>query len=176
MKFLETPLRGAYVIDTEPHHDERGFFARTFCKEEFLTHGLVNDYVQCNVSYNIRRGTVRGMHYQFSPFEETKLIRCTRGAIYDVIIDLRPLSNTYLKWYAVELSENNGRMLYVPEGFAHGFQTLKDKTEVFYHMSQIYDASSSRGVPWNDPVFNIEWPLSCEVISTKDRDFQGFVI
>lgn len=174
MKFLETPLRGAYVIDTEPHHDERGFFARTFCKEEFITHGLVNDFVQCNVSYNIRRGTVRGMHYQVSPFEETKLIRCTRGAIYDAIIDLRPLSNTYLKWYAVELSENNGRMLYVPEGFAHGFQTLEDKTEVFYHMAEFYHPECGTGVRWDDTTFGIEWPFQNPILNEKDRSYSNW--
>lgn len=157
MKFLETPLKGAYLIEIEPHQDERGFFARTFCKEEFIKHDLKDDFLQCNVSFNHRRGTVRGMHYQVKPFEETKLIRCTRGAIYDVIIDLCQTSDTYLRWYAIELNENNGRMLYVPEGFAHGFQTLEDNTEVFYQMSEFYHPDCATGVRWDDPTFGIRW-------------------
>ncbi|WP_339824413.1 dTDP-4-dehydrorhamnose 3,5-epimerase [Paenibacillus sp. FSL R7-0163] len=174
MKFLETPLKGAYLIEIEPHQDERGFFARTFCKEEFIKHDLKDDFLQCNVSFNHRRGTVRGMHYQVKPFEETKLIRCTRGAIYDVIIDLCQTSDTYLRWYAIELNENNGRMLYVPEGFAHGFQTLEDNTEVFYQMSEFYHPDCATGVRWDDPTFGIRWPLTNYIMNDKDRNFPNW--
>lgn len=174
MKFLETPLKGAYLIEIEPHQDERGFFARTFCKEEFTKHDLKDDFLQCNVSFNHRRGTVRGMHYQVKPFEETKLIRCTRGAIYDVIIDLRQTSDTYLRWYAIELNENNGRMLYVPEGFAHGFQTLEDNTEVFYQMSEFYHPDCAFGVRWDDSAFGIRWPLTNYIMNDKDRNYPNW--
>ncbi|MEC0133031.1 MULTISPECIES: dTDP-4-dehydrorhamnose 3,5-epimerase [Paenibacillus] len=174
MKFLETPLKGAYLIEIEPHQDERGFFARTFCKEEFIKHDLKDDFLQCNVSFNHRRGTVRGMHYQVKPFEETKLIRCTRGAIYDVIIDLCQTSDTYLRWYAIELNENNGRMLYVPEGFAHGFQTLEDNTEVFYQMSEFYHPDCATGVRWDDPTFGIRWPLTNYIMNDKDRNYPNW--
>lgn len=174
MKFLETPLKGAYLIEIEPHQDERGFFARTFCKEEFIKHDLKDDFLQCNVSFNHRRGTVRGMHYQVKPFEETKLIRCTRGAIYDVIIDLCQTSDTYLRWYAIELNENNGRMLYVPEGFAHGFQTLEDNTEVFYQMSEFYHPDCATGVRWDDPTFGIRLPLTNYIMNDKDRNFPNW--
>lgn len=174
MKFLETPLKGAYLIEIEPHQDERGFFARTFCKEEFIKHDLKDDFLQCNVSFNHRRGTVKFMHYQVKPFEETKLIRCTRGAIYDVIIDLCQTSDTYLRWYAIELNENNGRMLYVPEGFAHGFQTLEDNTEVFYQMSEFYHPDCATGVRWDDPTFGIRWPLTNYIMNDKDRNYPNW--
>jgi dTDP-4-dehydrorhamnose 3,5-epimerase len=174
MKFSELPLKGAYIVDIEPHQDERGFFARTFCKDEFSKYGLVDDFQQCNVSFNHRRGTLRGMHYQIKPFEEIKLIRCTRGAIYDVIIDLRHLSDTYLGWYAVELNESNSQMLYVPEGFAHGFQTLEDNTEIFYQMSECYHPECSAGVRWDDAAFGIHWPLPNFIINENDRSYPNW--
>ena len=156
MIFTETRLAGAYLIEPERIEDERGFFARTWCRDEFERHGLNPRLVQCNVSYNARRGTLRGMHYQAKPHEEAKLVRCTRGAIYDVIVDLRPDSPTYRQWVAAELTAENRRMLYIPEGFAHGFQTLADETEVFYQMSELFHPESARGVrmttrPWGSP-------------------------
>lgn len=176
MKFTETPLKGAHVIDIEPHYDERGHFARTFCKTEFSLHGLVNDFVQCNTSFNLRRGTLRGMHFQLEPFGEAKLIRCTRGAVYDVIIDLRENSSTYLKWFAVELNEANGLMLYVPEGFAHGFQTLEDKSEVYYHMSETYRSEYSAGVRWDDAAFTIKWPIDTPIINDRDKNYPNWML
>ncbi|WP_339251810.1 dTDP-4-dehydrorhamnose 3,5-epimerase [Paenibacillus sp. FSL P2-0136] len=176
MKFTETPLIGAYVINMEPHYDERGHFARVFCKAEFSLHGLANDFVQCNTSFNIHRGTLRGMHFQLEPFGETKLIRCTRGAVYDVIIDLRKNSSTYLKWFAVELDEANGRMLYVPEGFAHGFQTLEDKSEVYYQMSETYRSEYSAGVRWDDAAFTIKWPIDTPIINDRDNNYPNWTL
>lgn len=174
VRFFETPLKGAFVIDIDPISDERGYFARTFCKKEFELYRLKNDFKQCNISFNLRRGTIRGMHFQIPPYEETKLVSCINGAIYDVIIDLRQDSDTYLQWYSVELNAENQRMLYVPEGFAHGFQTLEDNTKVFYQMGEYFEQQSSSGVRWDDPVFGIEWPLPCEVISNKDQQFPGY--
>ena len=174
MKFLETELKGAYVIEPEAICDERGFFARTFCRQEFAVHGLNCEVAQCNLSYNARRGTLRGMHYQAKPHAEAKLVQCVRGAIYDVIIDLRPGSETCCRWVGVELSEENRRMLYVPEGFAHGFQTLRDDTVVYYQISEFYAPQSARGVRWDDPAFGIEWPLSDPVISEKDRQLPDY--
>lgn len=171
MKFVPTALAGAYVVEMEPLTDERGFFARSWCKREFADHGLNGDLVQCNVSYNRARGTLRGMHYQAAPHEEVKLVRCTQGAIYDVLVDLRPDSPTYRSWIAVELTAANRRMLYVPAGLAHGFQTLQDDSEVFYQMSAYFDAPSARGVRWNDPAFGIEWPSREPVISAKDANY-----
>jgi dTDP-4-dehydrorhamnose 3,5-epimerase len=162
--FTETELAGAFVIELERHTDERGFFARTFCQQEFEAHGLRAEVAQCNVSFNKRKGTLRGMHYQAAPFAEAKLVRCTAGSIYDVIIDLRPASPTFKRHFAVELSAENHRMLYIPDDFAHGFQTLEDDTEVFYQMAQRYSAEHARGVRWNDPAFGIEWPKGERII------------
>lgn len=169
MNFKETKLRGAYVIEPELLEDERGFFARIWSEEEFAVRGLNPRIVQCNSSFNKQRGTLRGMHYQIPPHEEAKLVRCTAGAIYDVIIDLREDSPTRSKWIGVELSARNRLMVYVPEGFAHGFQTLADETEVFYQVSAYYHQESARGVRWDDPAFGIDWPLEISVISERDR-------
>ncbi len=174
MIFTETNLKGAFIIDPERIEDERGFFARTWCQTEFEAHGLDTRLVQCNISFNAKKGTLRGMHYQASPYEETKLVRCTMGALYDVIIDLRPASPTFKQWIAVELTADNRRMLYIPGGFAHGFQTLEDSTEVFYQMSEIYHSESARGVRWDDPAFVVEWPLPDPIMSAKDRTYQNF--
>lgn len=174
MKFSPTALAGACIIDIEPVPDERGFFARSWCREEFARHGLNPDLVQCSVSFNKKRGTLRGVHYQAKPHEETKVVRCTRGVIYDVIVDLRPESSTFRKWIAVELSADNRRMLYIPAGLAHGFQSLADDTEVFYQISTPYHPESARGVRWDDPAFGIEWPVTERVISDKDRQYPDF--
>ncbi|MBU4220126.1 MAG: dTDP-4-dehydrorhamnose 3,5-epimerase [Euryarchaeota archaeon] len=174
MKFIETKLKGAHIIEPQRLEDERGFFARTFCQKEFEGHGLNPRLVQCSISYNKRKGTLRGMHYQVEPMAEAKLVRCTRGAIFDVIIDLRPDSLTYCQWIAVELNEDNHLMLYVPEGCAHGFQTLTDDTEVLYQISEFYAPEFAHGVRWNDPVFSIEWPISNPVLYDKDRSYKGF--
>jgi dTDP-4-dehydrorhamnose 3,5-epimerase len=170
--FTETKLKGAFVIEPERIEDERGFFARTFCEREFEARGLNARVAQCSISFNRKKGTLRGMHYQVAPHEEAKLVRCTRGAIYDVIIDLRADSPTFRQWVAVELTEDNRRMLYIPEGFAHGFQTLEDNTEVFYQISEFYHPESARGVRWDDPAFGIDWPPEDQrVISARDQDY-----
>ena len=174
MIFTETPLKGAFVIEPEIIKDERGFFARTFCREEFAARGLNPNVAQCNLSFNAKKGTVRGMHYQAEPYAEVKLVRCTRGTIYDVIIDLRKNSPTFKKWFAVELAAKNNKMLYVPENFAHGFQTLEENTEVFYQMSEFYRPEYAGGVRWDDPVFGIEWPTGPRVIADKDRNHPDF--
>ena len=174
MLFQETKLAGAFVIQPEKRKDDRGFFARTFCREEFLAHGLNPAVSQCNVSFNKRSGTLRGMHYQISPFAETKLVRCISGAIFDVIIDLRESSETFTQYFALELSAPSGNMLYIPEGFAHGFQTLRDDTEVFYQMSQPYAPDSARGVRWDDPAFAIQWPAAERIILERDRNYPDF--
>lgn len=175
MRFTEVKLKGAYIIEMELIEDERGFFARSFCKNEFEKHGLNPNIVQCNISCNKKRGTLRGMHYQTKPYEEAKVVSCIRGALYDVIIDLRPDSPTYCRWSAVELTEKNYKMIYVPEGFAHGFQTLEDNTEVFYQMSQFYHPECARGVRWDDLAFGIEWPHSEQrIISQKDLRYPNF--
>jgi len=173
--FTETKLPGAYVIEVEKREDQRGFFGRTFCREEFEAHGLNSQVVQCNTSFNKRKGTLRGMHFQAVPFAEAKLVRCTSGSIYDVIIDLRPASRTFKQHFAVELSAANQRMLYIPENMAHGFQTLEDDTEVFYQMSQMFSAEHARGVRWNDPAFGIEWPADERIITERDRNYPDFV-
>lgn len=175
MIFRETKLPGAFVIEQERHADERGFFARTFCREEFTERGMNPHVAQCNVSFNKRRGTLRGMHYQVQPLAEAKLVRCTSGAIFDVIIDLRDSSATFCQHVAIELCARSGNMLYIPEGFAHGFQTLEDNTEVFYQMSQPYAAECARGVRWNDPSFAVEWPSADRIILERDRNYPDFV-
>lgn len=175
MKFLATSLPGVFVIELEPIADERGFFARTVCAEEFAPHGLRAQFAQCSISFNARAGTLRGMHWQAPPHEEAKLIRCTRGAIYDVALDLRPASLTYKRWYAAELTAENRRMLYVPEGCAHGFQTLADDSEVEYQISVPYVADAARGAKWDDPAFGIEWPpAQPRILSAKDRGYPAF--
>ena len=176
MLFTETKLTGAYIIDIQKLEDNRGFFARSWCQKEFEVHDLTSRLVQANVSLTERRGMIRGMHYQVAPYEEAKLIRCTKGAIYDVIIDLRPNSTTYMQWIGVELTADNYRMLFAPEGCAHGFQTMRDNTEVFYHASQFYQPSAERGVRWNDTIFGIEWPeVEYCILSTKDQNWPDFI-
>ena len=174
MIFTAAPIPGAYVIDPERLEDERGFFARTWCQREFKAHGLNPGLAQCNISYNRRKGTLRGMHYQAVPHAEARLVRCTSGAIYDVIVDLRPDSVTFKRWFPVELTADNRRMLYIPEGLAHGFLTSRDDTEVFYQMSEFYTPGSARGVRWNDPAFGIEWPQEIQVIAERDRNYPDF--
>ena len=169
MKFLKTALHGAYIIELEASEDERGYFARTFCRREFADHGLNYEVAQCSISYNARRGTLRGMHYQVEPHREGKLVHCVGGSLYDVIVDLRPESDTYCRWIGVELSPLKRRLIYVPEGFAHGFQTLEDNTTVYYQISEFYAPQSARGVRWDDPAFGIKWPLSNPIFSEKDR-------
>ncbi|MBI5740596.1 MAG: dTDP-4-dehydrorhamnose 3,5-epimerase [Nitrospirae bacterium] len=174
MLFTETKLKGAYIIEPERLEDERGFFARTWCWKEFEMHGLVTTPAQCSISFNKERGTLRGMHYQAAPNAETKLIRCTRGSVYDVIVDLRPASATFRQWLPVVLSGENRTMLYVPEGFAHGFLTLEDDTEVFYQMSEFYHPERARGVRWNDPALSVEWPAEVKVMSERDRHYPDY--
>lgn len=172
--FTETELPGSYVIELERQEDERGFFARVWCEKEFHKHCLDTTVVQCNVSFNKKRGTLRGMHYQAHPHAEVKLIRCTRGSLYDVIVDLRPDSPTYKRYISIILSAENHMILYVPKGFAHGFQTLEDDTEVFYQMSEFYTQESARGFRWNDPAFRIAWPDDTRTISSKDLSYPDF--
>lgn len=176
MTFNETKLKNAFVISLDRAEDERGFFARTFCRDEFLKHGLNPDVVQCSISFNKRRGTLRGMHFQRRPHEECRLVRCTMGAVHDVIIDLRAESPTFKQWASVELSATNRLMICVPAGFAHGFQTIEDNTEVFYQMSEFYVPDSAGGVRWNDPAFGITWPPGPRTISKRDQQFADFVL
>lgn len=168
MKFTVTKLKGAYIVDSGFKHDHRGFFARTFCAQEFATHNLNPVVVQCNLAFNYNKGTLRGIHYQVSPATEAKFIRCTQGEIYNVIIDLRPESNTYLQYIGVELTAKNRRSLYVPDMFAHGYQTLTDNTEVMYQVSEYYTPNRERGLRYDDPLLGIEWPLPISEISDKD--------
>jgi len=174
MIFKETNLQGSFVIEPEMLTDERGAFARIFCQKEFENHGLNPNIFQCSISLNKKKFTLRGMHFQKSTHAEAKLVRCSRGLIYDVIVDLRPDSPTYMGWTSIEISLENKRMVYVPEGFAHGFQTLEDNTEVIYQMSQFYSPGHSGGFRWDDPSFNIEWPTEPIVISPKDQIFPDF--
>lgn len=174
MIFRKIGLKGAYLIEPEKINDHRGFFARSFCVKEFEQYGLKTRFVQCNISYNIKRGTLRGLHYQNHPFPEVKLVRCSRGAIYDVIIDLRSESPSYKSHFGVRLDELNSWQLYVPEGFAHGFITLEDHSEISYQMSEYYSPQHSGGIRWDDPCFNIRWPLDPVVISDKDRILPHF--
>jgi dTDP-4-dehydrorhamnose 3,5-epimerase len=174
MIFTETELKGAFIIDVEPINDERGMFARTWCQREFEAQGLKVPWVQNNVSLNHKKGTLRGMHYQVPPHEEIKLVRCTAGSIYDVIIDLRADSPTFCQHVGVTLSADNRRALYIPQNFAHGFQTLSDHTEVFYQMSAFYEGGAARGFRWDDSAFNIQWPEPLTVIADKDRAWPPF--
>lgn len=176
MIFRESILKGAFVIEPERSSDDRGYFARTWCRREFGEMGLDASLVQCGTSYNRTAGTLRGMHYQEDPYAETKLIRCTRGSVFDVIIDLRRTSATYMQHAAVRLSATEGNMLYVPGGFAHGFQTLEDDSELFYQISEYYHPEAARGIRWDDPAFRIEWPaVESRVISRRDRDWPNYV-
>ena len=174
MIFVPTALPGAYIVEMERREDDRGFFARTWCRREFAQMGLNSELVQSNVSYSQRRGTLRGMHWQAPPHVEAKLIRCTRGAIWDAIIDLRPGSSTYTNYLGVELTAESGRALYVPEGMAHGFVTLDDDCEVSYQMSEYFEPSAARGVRWNDPAFGIAWPLSDPILHPRDAAYPDF--
>jgi dTDP-4-dehydrorhamnose 3,5-epimerase len=171
LKFTPTPLAGAYVIELERIEDERGFFARSFCQEEFRKQGLKPAIAQCNVSWNRKRGTLRGLHYQAAPHEEAKVVRCTRGTVWDVLVDLREGSPTRLRWHAQELSAENRRAFYVPEGFAHGFQALADDSEVLYQMSEFYHPGLARGLRWDDPKLGIRWPLPEPTLSARDRSY-----
>jgi dTDP-4-dehydrorhamnose 3,5-epimerase len=169
MRFHATPLAGAWLIEPECRADERGFFARSWCRAEFAAHGIDCTWAQCNISFNRTRGTLRGLHYQAEPYAEAKLLRCTRGALFDVIVDLRPDSPTFARWVAFELSAENHRMVFAPGGFAHGFQTLADDTEVFYQMSEPYCPEAARGVAWDDPSLAIAWPPCAQrIISARD--------
>jgi dTDP-4-dehydrorhamnose 3,5-epimerase len=174
MIFTETPLAGAYLIDLEKRGDERGFFARAFCEREFAGHGLVTHFVQINNSLSAQQGTLRGMHYQLAPKAETKVVRCIRGALYDIILDLRDGSPTFGQSYGAELSAENRRMMYVPKGFAHGLFTLADDTEAFYLVDEFYAPEHERGIRWNDPKFSIRWPSQPNVLSDKDRNHRDF--
>jgi dTDP-4-dehydrorhamnose 3,5-epimerase len=174
MKFEKTIIPGVWLIDIAPHGDDRGFFARTWCVEEAVAYGLNPACVQCNISFNRLRGTLRGMHWQAAPHAEAKLIRCTRGAVWDVTLDLRPKSSAYGKWTGVELSADNRKMVYIPEGVAHGFQTLEADTELFYQMSEVYVHELARGARWDDPAFGIKWPVSNPVLSDRDRTYEDF--
>jgi dTDP-4-dehydrorhamnose 3,5-epimerase len=175
MIFTQTRLKGAFIIEIEKLKDERGFFARSWDKNIFEEHGLNSNLVQCSISFNKSKGTLRGMHYQIYPHEEDKLVRCVRGKAFEVIIDLRPESTTYLQWESFEASSENYRMLYVPKGFAFGFQTLEENTEIFYQIMELYAPEFARGILWNDKVFNISWPLNPTIISKRDLSFKPFM-
>jgi len=174
VKFMPMPIVGAFVIEIEPIEDTRGFFARTYCEREFVDHGLPSRFVQCNSSLTRKRGTLRGMHLQAPPHEEAKLIRCTSGGVYDVTLDLRPSSATFMKWHAVELDAVRRNAVYIPEGCAHGFQTLRDESELQYSMSAQYEPDASRGVRWNDEAFKIRWPIDNPILSPADLALARF--
>jgi dTDP-4-dehydrorhamnose 3,5-epimerase len=174
MIFTETTLHGSYVIHLERNEDQRGFFARSWCRREFESHGLSGRLSQCNISFNRERGTLRGMHFQEPPYAEAKLVRCTRGSAYDVMIDLRRDSVTFRRHFGTIVSAENREMVYVPEGFAHGFLTMEDSTEIFYQMSEFYAPEHARGVRWDDPAFGVRWPVVVRVISDRDRSYPDF--
>jgi len=175
MKYTETKILGAFIIEPEKLEDERGYFMRGWCKNEFEAQGLISTFVQCNISFSRKAGTLRGLHYQIPPHQETKLIRCTKGALYDVIIDLRIRSPTNMQWLGAELRADTYKMLYIPEGLAHGFLTLEDNTEVFYPVSQFYCPGFERGIRWNDPMFAIEWPeTDVRILSEKDKNWSDY--
>ncbi|MBW4518495.1 MAG: dTDP-4-dehydrorhamnose 3,5-epimerase [Scytolyngbya sp. HA4215-MV1] len=173
MLFKETKLKGSYIIDIEPREDNRGFFARAFCQKEFEDHGLKSSIAQSNIAFSLKKGTLRGMHFQYPPAAETKLVRCTRGGILDIIVDLRPESSTYLQHISVELNEDNYRALYVPERFAHGYQVLCDNTETSYQVGEFYTPGAEGGLMYDDPRLGLEWPLPVSVISEKDQKFRS---
>lgn len=172
MIFEELSIAGVYRISLEKHEDNRGFFARTFCKKEFAAHNLVTDFVQCNLSYNRIKGTLRGMHFQTPPYEEIKIVSCMHGTVYDVVLDIRENSETYGKWLSQELSEDNNIMLYIPKGLAHGFQTLTDEALVYYQMSSFYSPNAASGIRFDDKRFNIIWPIENKIMSEKDREYK----
>jgi dTDP-4-dehydrorhamnose 3,5-epimerase len=174
MTFHQTKIQGVFEIQIEPRHDERGFFARAWCQKEFGSHGLNASLVQCSISFNTRKGTLRGVHYQADPHPEAKVVRCTHGALFDVVLDLRRDSPTFREWIGVILTAENRKMIYVPEGCAHGFLTFEDATEVFYQMSDFYRPESACGVRWDDPAFGIAWPEKVEIISERDRTYPDF--
>jgi dTDP-4-dehydrorhamnose 3,5-epimerase len=174
MRFAETALAGVWIVTPEPKEDSRGFFARTWCESEAAAHGITDRWVQCSVSFNTKKGTLRGLHYQRAPREEAKLVRCTSGTLYDVVVDLRPGSSTFKKHLTLELNAANRKMLYIPRGYAHGFQTLEDATEVFYQISESYSPDHAGGVRWNDPAFGIRWPLNDPIMSDRDRAYPDF--
>ncbi|MEO8324219.1 MAG: dTDP-4-dehydrorhamnose 3,5-epimerase [Nitrospirota bacterium] len=176
MIFTESELNGAFLIDMEKIEDPRGFFARTWCQRDFERHGIFFQPVQCNVSHNKSKGVLRGMHYQSAPHQEAKLVWCIKGGIHDVIIDLRPLSPTFMQHLSVVLTAENRRMLFIPEGFAHGFQTLQNESEIFYQMSEFYTPEFAKGVRWNDPVFGIQWPTDERLISDRDQSYSDFIL
>ena len=176
MEFTKAKIQGVIVIEPEKIKDSRGFFARSWDFNEFKKNGLNTKIAQCSISYNKKRGTIRGMHYQTKPFEESKIVRCTRGSIFDVIIDLRADSKTFKEWFGIELSENNYRCMYIPKGFAHGFQTLENDSEVSYQISETYKPEYSKGISWNDEFFEIKWPLIPTIMSKKDEKFPKFNI
>jgi dTDP-4-dehydrorhamnose 3,5-epimerase len=171
MRFMDTPIPGAKVIDPSPHQDDRGRFMRAWCAREFAENGLSFAPVQANLGFSVRKGTVRGMHFQEAPALEAKLVRCTKGSMFDVVLDLRPESPSFRKWYGTELSADNGRMLYIPEGCAHGYQTLEEGTEMHYMASEFYTPSVARGVRFDDPAFSIQWPLTATAVSEQDRNW-----
>ncbi|HEX3915561.1 MAG TPA: dTDP-4-dehydrorhamnose 3,5-epimerase [Steroidobacteraceae bacterium] len=171
MILTETPLAGAFLVDLEPQRDERGFFARAYCAQEFAAHGLRAGFEQCSVSFNDRKGTLRGLHHQAAPHEEHKLVRCTAGAIFDVILDIRPDSSSYLRWFGTELTAQNRRALFIPPGYAHGFITLDDGAEVYYMISVPHAPQHARGFRWNDPAFAVRWPLTPSVVSARDAAY-----
>jgi dTDP-4-dehydrorhamnose 3,5-epimerase len=171
MRFTETSVVAARVIDPTPHEDERGRFMRAWCAREFAEQGIQFTPVQANMGLSVRKGTTRGMHFQTAPALEAKLVRCTRGVMFDVVLDLRPESQSYRQWYGVELSADNGRMLYIPEGCAHGYQTLEDATEMHYMASEVYTPNAATGVRFDDPAFGIRWPLAATVVSEQDRNW-----
>jgi dTDP-4-dehydrorhamnose 3,5-epimerase len=174
MIFKELELKGAYLVEVKKIEDERGFFGRAWCENEFLDHHLNPNFVQLNTSFSKKKGTIRGLHYQVDPYQEVKFIRCTRGSIWDVIIDLRPTSPTFMKWIGNELSADNYKMVYVPENFAHGFISLENNTEVYYPVTQFYVPGAERGLRWNDPAFNIQWPIEVSMVSEKDSNHADF--
>jgi dTDP-4-dehydrorhamnose 3,5-epimerase len=174
MTFHESKISGAFEIEPELKTDERGYFARTWCKKEFELYGLSSQLVQCSISFNVHAGTLRGLHYQVAPHAETKLVRCTKGSIYDVVVDLRRESPTFKNWIGVVLTGANHRMLYIPQGCAHGFLTLEPESEVFYQMSEFYNLEAVRGVRWDDPAFQVAWPKKVEVINERDRTYPDF--
>jgi dTDP-4-dehydrorhamnose 3,5-epimerase len=176
MIFTAAPLAGAYVMEPRKIEDDRGFFGRILCRDEFRQHGLRLDVPQTNVARTRRRGTMRGLHFQEAPHAEIKIVRCTRGAVYDVIVDLRPESPTFTRWFGVELTEDNFKALYVPEGFAHGYLTLVDDSEVYYHTSEVYHPESATGVRYDDPEFGIVWPIAVEIVSRQDSEWPDFAM
>jgi dTDP-4-dehydrorhamnose 3,5-epimerase len=176
MKFIESPLSGAFIIEFHKHEDSRGYFARTYCYKEFQNFGLHSEFVQSNISFNARKGTLRGMHFQVEPFAEIKIVSCFRGEIFDVIVDLRPDSKTFSKSFGININDEGDRALYIPKGFAHGFQTLQDNSLVHYQMGTFYNPSHAHGIRWNDPFLNIKWPLSDITLSEKDKSYSDFKI